>query len=71
MRLEKVIARALEKVNDNHYVLSIAIAQRAKEFANGEKPLNGMDLNKHKFTDIALHEIADGVLIVDGFVEEE
>ena len=71
MRLEKVIARALENMEDDHYKLSIVIAKRAKEFANGAKPLIDMDLNKNKFTDVALHEIANGVLKIDKLVIPE
>ena len=59
MRLEKIIAKALANANDDHYKLSIAVAQRAKELAAGAEPLVNMDKNRDKFTDIALHEIAE------------
>ena len=70
MRLEKIIAKALENVNDDHYKLSIAVAQRAKELAGGEESLNGMDKSKYKLTDIALYEIADNLLKIDGIIED-
>lgn len=70
MRLEKIIAKALENVNDDHYKLSIAVAQRAKELAAGKEPLVDMDKNKSKVTDIALHEIAAGLLKIDSIVDD-
>jgi len=64
-RSEQITARALEKVNHNRYLLSKAVGKRAQELNSGAKPLVDLDIKKHKATDIALKEIADGKLKVE------
>ncbi len=59
MRTEQITAKALKKVDDDKYLLSIIVAKRAEQLANGALPLVKSD-NKEKFTDIALKEIAEG-----------
>jgi DNA-directed RNA polymerase subunit omega len=67
MRLEEILAQALEKVNNDRYVLSIAVGQRADELSKGAKPLIESNQTKNmKYTDIAIKEIASGVLKIDG-----
>jgi DNA-directed RNA polymerase subunit omega len=65
MRLEKVSAKALERVEHDRYKLSRAVGIRAKEISNGAKPLVNMDPKLHKATDIAIYEIAEGKLIIE------
>jgi len=64
MRLEQFMAVALEKVAFDKYLLAEAVAKRAKEIAAGAKPLVDVDVTKNKYTDIALMEIAEGLLEV-------
>jgi len=64
MRLEKIVARALEQVGNDRYLLAKATGIRAKEISTGSTPLVDMDAKKYMATDIALHEIADGKLKV-------
>ncbi|WP_456322108.1 DNA-directed RNA polymerase subunit omega [Hydrogenimonas sp.] len=66
MRLEKIAAKALEKVNFNRYLLSSAVSKRANELAKGAKPLVDMDPKHHKHADIAITEIAQGLLEIEG-----
>jgi len=67
MRLEEILAQALEKVNNDRYVLSVAVGQRADELSKGAKPLLDNDQTKNmKYTDIAIKEIASGLLVIDG-----
>ncbi len=66
MRLEKRAAKALERANFNRYLLSAAVSKRANELAAGAEPLVDMDLKKHKFSDIAITEIAEGYLKIEG-----
>jgi len=67
MRLEEILAQALEKVNNDRYVLSVAVGQRADELSKGAKPLIENDQTKNmKYTDIAIKEIASGILVIDG-----
>ncbi len=65
MRLEKIAAKALEKVNYDRYLLSVAVAKRANELALGAEPLVNVDIKKYKYTDIAIMEVAEGVLKID------
>jgi len=67
MRLEEILAQALEKVNNDRYVLSVAVGQRADALSKGEKPLLDSEQTKNmKYTDIAIKEIASGILVIDG-----
>ncbi|MRI59112.1 MAG: DNA-directed RNA polymerase subunit omega [Epsilonproteobacteria bacterium] len=65
MRLEKIAAKALEKVGYDRYLLSNAVAKRANELAMGKEPLIDVDVKKYKYTDIAIMEIAEGKLKVE------
>ncbi len=64
MRTEQLTAKALERVDFDKYLLANAVGKRAEEIANGAKPLIDIDLTNLKYTDIALHEIAEGKIIV-------
>ena len=64
MKIEKLTARALERVDFDRYLLAAAVGKRAEEIANGAAPLVNMDPKIDKFTDIALVEIAEGKIIV-------
>ena len=71
MRIEEILAKALEKVNNDRYILSYAVGQRADELSKGAKPLLDNSVIKNmKYADIAINEIAKGVLTIEGFVEE-
>jgi len=64
MKIEKLTAQALERVDFDRYLLAAAVGKRAERIANGAKPLVDMDPKIDKFTDIALVEIAEGKIIV-------
>ena len=68
-RIEEVAAKALENMNNDRYRLSLAVAKRAEQLANGAKPLIEFDKNKIKLTDIALYEIAESKITLEGLVE--
>ena len=70
MRLEKVISNALKNANDDSYILSLMVSKRANELAEGAEPLIKADKNKTKLTDIALMEIAEGVILLDKIVDD-
>jgi len=65
MRLEKIAARALERVNFDRYLLSVVVSKRANELALGAEPLIDVDIKKSKYSDIAIMEIAQGLIKVD------
>ena len=64
MKIEKLTAQALERVDFDRYLLAIAVGKRAEAIANGASPLVNMDPKTEKFTDIALVEIAEGKIII-------
>jgi len=64
MKIEKLTALALERVEFDRYLLAAAVGKRAEEIAAGATPLVDMDPKVDKFTDIALVEIAEGKIIV-------
>jgi DNA-directed RNA polymerase subunit omega len=71
MRLEKVTSKALKNVNEDRYVLALAVAQRAEQLAAGAEPLVQMDKDKSKLADIALMEIAEDKVKVEQLLESE
>ncbi|CAA6810010.1 MAG: DNA-directed RNA polymerase subunit omega [uncultured Sulfurovum sp.] len=64
MKVEKLTALALERVDFDRYLLASAVGKRANEIANGAAPMVAMDPKVDKFTDIALVEIAEGKIII-------
>ncbi|MFX1752717.1 DNA-directed RNA polymerase subunit omega [Campylobacter jejuni] len=68
-RIEEVAAKALEKMGNDRYRLSLVVAKRAEQLANGATPLVDFDKNKNKLTDIALYEIAENKITLEGLVE--
>ena len=71
MRLEEILAQALEKVNNDRYILSIAVGQRADELSKGAKPLLDKNTQNMKYTDIAIDEIANGLLVIEGLIDKD
>lgn len=71
MRLEERMSQALKQVNNDRYILAIAVGQRADELSKGAKPLLSQNTQKMKYTDIAIDEIATGLLKIEGLVDKE
>lgn len=68
MRIEEMLSQALERVGNDRYILSLAVGQRADELSKGAKPLlDTITLKNMKYTDIAINEIAKGLLSIEGF----
>jgi len=65
MKIEKLTARALERVDFDRYVLAVAVGKRAEEISKGSTPLVPLDPKIEKFADIALVEIAEGKIIIN------
>ena len=66
MRLEEILAKALKKVGNDRYILAVAVGQRADELSKGAKPLlENSETKDMKYTDIAIKEIASGLLVID------
>jgi len=71
MRLEERMSKALKKTNNDRYILAIAVGQRADELSKGAKPLLEQNTQNMKYTDIAIDEIANGLLKIEGLVNKE
>jgi DNA-directed RNA polymerase subunit omega len=68
MRIEERISKALKKVNNDRYILSIAVGQRANQLINGAKPLLDQNTLNMKYTDIAIDEIGLGLLEIEELI---
>ena len=64
MRIEQVNAKALERVNYDRFLLSQAVAKRVSELLNGAKPLVELPKKNMQLTEIAILEIAEGLIKV-------
>ncbi len=64
MRIEQINAKALERVNYDRFLLSQAVAKRVNELLNGAKPLIDLPKKNMQLTEIAIMEIAEGLIKV-------
>ena len=71
MRTEELTAKALATANIDPYQLAIAVAKRSEELLNGAKSKLNVDLKTMKAADLALMELAEGVVTIKGFVDNE
>ena len=71
MRTEELTAKALQTANIDPYQLAIAVAKRSEDLLNGAKSKLNVDLKTMKAADLALMEIAEGVVTIKGFVDNE
>ena len=70
MRTEELTAKILnENPSLDRYILAIALAKRADELLNGATSKLNIDPKSIKATDLALMEIAEGLVSVKGFVD--
>ena len=67
MRLEELTAKALETAGVDRYQLAIAVAKRADALQNGDSSKLNVDTKAYKPADLALMEIAEGVVTIKGF----
>jgi len=65
MKIEKLTAQALERVDFDRYLLAAAVGKRAEEIARGATPLVNIDPKIEKFANIALVEIAEGKILIN------
>jgi len=72
MKTEELTAKILdENPNIDRYKLAIALAKRADELLNGATSKLNIDPKSIKASDLALMEIAEGLVVVKGFVDLE
>lgn len=65
MRYEKIYAEALNKMNQDRYLLAEAVGRRVAQLTKGDKPLVEVDAKRAKLPDVALMEIAAGKITVE------
>lgn len=72
MKVEELTAKILNEnpIMDN-YQLAIAVAKRCDELENGAISKLNIDPNSIKSADLALMEIAEGLVVVKGFTDIE
>ena len=72
MKTEELTAKILEQnPNIDRYQLAIAIATRCDELENGAQSKLSVNTNSVKSADLALMEIAEGLVVIKGFVNIE
>jgi len=71
MRLEELTAKALEVTGVDRYQLAIAVAKRSDALQNGDTSKLNVDPKAYKPADLALMEIAEGVVSIAGFRAKE
>ena len=72
MKVEELTAKILtENPKMDNYQLALAVAKRCDELENGATSKLNIDPNSIKSADLALMEIAEGLVVVKGFVDLE
>jgi len=72
MKTEELTAKILEmNPNMDRYQLALAIAARCDELENGAQSKLSVSTNSIKSADLALMEMAEGLVTIKGFVDLE
>ena len=72
MKVEELTAKVLEEnQNIDRYQLALAVAKRSDELLNGATSKLNIDPKSIKAADLALMEIAQGLVKIKGFVDIE
>ena len=72
MKTEELTAKILnEHPNLDRYILALAVASRSDELLNGASSKLNIDPKSVKAADLALMEIAEGLVTIKGFVDIE
>jgi DNA-directed RNA polymerase subunit omega len=72
MKTEELTAKVLQNnPNMDNYQLAIAVAKRSDELLNGAPSKLNVDPKSVKAADLALMEIAEGLVTIKGFVNIE
>ncbi len=72
MKVEELTAKVLnDHPNMDRYQLAIAVAKRCDELENGAPSKLNVNTSSIKSADLALMEIAEGLITVKGFTDKE
>jgi DNA-directed RNA polymerase subunit omega len=71
MKVEELTAKVLaENPNMDRYQLAIAVSKRCDELENGATSRLSVNTSHVKSSDLALMEIAEGLIVVKGFTKK-
>ena len=71
-KIEELTAKFLQNNPEiDRYRLSLAVAKRADELVNGSPSKLSVSIKEIKPTDLALMEIAEGLVKIKGFVDNK
>jgi len=72
MRIEELTAKVLDNnPSMDRYILALAVSKRSDELLNGATSKLNINPKSVKAADLALMEIAEGLVTVKGFTEIE
>ncbi len=72
MKIEELTAKILTaNQNMDRYQLALAVAKRCDELENGAQSKLNVNASAIKSADLALMEIAEGLIVVKGFADIE
>jgi len=72
MKVEELTAKVLEQnPNIDRYQLAIAVSKRTDELENGATSKLSVNTSHIKSSDLALMEIAEGLIVIKGFTKKE
>jgi len=72
MKIEELTAKVLEENPTlDRYKLAIAVSQRCDELENGAVSKLNVNTSRIKSADLALMEIAEGLVTIKGFTDQE
>jgi len=72
MKVEELTAKVLaENPNLDRYQLAIAVSKRCDELENGATSKLNVNASHIKSSDLALMEIAEGLIVIKGFTKKE
>ena len=72
MKVEELTAKVLDQnPNMDRYQLAIAVSKRCDELENGATSKLNVNTSHIKSSDLALMEIAEGLIVIKGFTKKE
>lgn len=72
MKVEELTAKILDNnPNMDRYQLALAVSKRADQLLNGATSKLSTSSKNIKASDLALMELAEGLIVVNGFIDQE
>ncbi|MDY0120499.1 MAG: DNA-directed RNA polymerase subunit omega [Sulfurimonas sp.] len=72
MKVEELTAKILDNnPNMDRYQLALAVSKRADQLLNGATSKLSTSSKNIKAADLALMELAEGLIVVNGFIDQE